>query len=201
MTEIPALILASGSEIRATLLRRAGLDIAVIPAPVDEDAVKSAFKADGEAPGDCAVALAELKAKRVSTKHPGALVIGADQILELDGIWFDKPQDRDEARDHLTALRGRTHRLITAAVVAQNGSRIWHTLDEARLTMRDFSDGFRETYLDRAGPAVLTSVGAYQAEGLGITLFEKIEGDFFTILGLPLLPLLGFLREHGVTGR
>ncbi|HEV2676862.1 MAG TPA: Maf family nucleotide pyrophosphatase [Aliidongia sp.] len=191
------IILASASKIRLSLLQQAGLSVEVQVPAVDEQEMKASFQAERAPVEACAEALAELKAVRVSQRHPGALVIGADQMLDLNGIWFDKPADLDHARAHLQALRGQTHRLVTAAVVALNGSRIWHTIDTARLTMRPFSDAFLAGYLERQGPVVLSSVGAYQLEGLGAQLFNRIEGDFFTILGLPLLPLLGFLRGHG----
>jgi septum formation protein len=191
-----AVILASGSKTRLALLEQAGLIVDADPAAVDEQEMKAAFQAERAPAEACAEALAELKALRVSRRHPGALVIGADQMLDLNGAWFDKPADLDHARAHLTTLRGQTHRLVTAAVVAHNGARLWHTVDTARLTMRTFSDAFLDEYLRRQGPAVLTSVGAYQLEGMGAQLFARIEGDFFTILGLPLLPLLGFLRDQ-----
>ncbi len=191
------LILASASKIRRTLLEQAGLAVEAIAPSVDEQEMKAAFQAEKSPVEACAEALADLKAMRISQRHPGALVIGADQMLECNGVWFDKPADLDHARAHLQALRGKTHRLVTAAVVALNGSRVWGTVDTARLTMRPFSDPFLDRYLADAGPAVLSSVGAYQLEGLGAQLFARIEGDFFTILGLPLLPLLGFLRDHG----
>jgi septum formation protein len=192
-----AVILASGSKTRLALLQQAGLTVEAIAPSVDEQEMKAAFQAEKAPAEACAEALAELKAVRISQRHPGALVIGADQMLDCNGVWFDKPADQDHARAHLQALRGKTHRLVTAAVVARNGSRIWHTIDTANLTMRPFSDGFLDDYLRRSGPAVLSSVGAYHLEGLGAQLFSRIDGDFFTILGLPLLPLLGFLRDHG----
>jgi septum formation protein len=191
------IILASGSRTRLDLLTQAGLVVEAIAPSVDEQEMKASFRAERAPAEACAESLAELKAMRISQRHPDALVIGADQMLDLNGVWFDKPADLDHARAHLQALRGQTHRLVTAAVVALNGSRIWHTLDSARLTMRPFSDAFLDDYLAHLGPAVLSSVGAYHLEGLGAQLFSRIEGDFFTILGLPLLPLLGFLRDHG----
>ena len=191
------IILASGSKMRLALLQQAGLSVDTIVPSVDEQEMKASFQAEKAPAEACAEALAELKAMRVSARHPGVLVIGADQMLDCNGVWFDKPADQAHARAHLQALRGKTHRLVTAAVVALNGSRIWHTIDTATLTMRPFTDGFLDDYLDQVGPAVLSSVGAYHLEGRGAQLFSRIEGDFFTILGLPLLPLLGFLRDHG----
>jgi len=190
-------ILASGSQTRLTLLRQAGLTVEAIAPSVDEQEMKAAFQAERAPPEACAEALAELKAVRISQRNPGALVIGADQMLDCNGVWFDKPADTAHARAHLQALRGKTHRLVTAAVVALNGSRLWHTIDSAQLTMRPFSDGFLDAYLRQVGPGVLSSVGVYHLEGLGAQLFSRVEGDFFTILGLPLLPLLGFLRDRG----
>jgi septum formation protein len=199
MTE--TVILASGSQTRLTLLRHVGLSVEALAPSVDEQEMKAAFLAERAPAEACAEALAELKAVRISQRHPGALVIGADQMLDCNGVWFDKPADEAHARAHLQALRGKTHRLVTAAVVARNGRRIWHTIDTARLTMRPFGDAFLDDYLRRVGPAVLSSVGAYHLEGLGAQLFSRIEGDFFTILGLPLLPLLGFLRDQGALAK
>ena len=142
--------------------------------------------------------LAELKANKISMRAPGALVIGADQILECEGRWFDKPPDRTAAVAHLRALGGKTHALATAVCVVRDGVRIWHHREAPRLTMRPLDGVFIESYLDAAGPEVLETVGAYRLEDLGAQLFTKVSGDYFTILGLPLLPLLGFLREHGV---
>jgi len=192
------LILASASKSRAALLRAAGIAVEIVPAHADEEAVKNALKAEGATAAQCAETLAELKAVQVSQRHDNALVIGADQMLECEGVWFDKPADMAGARNHLVNLRGKTHVLPTAVCVALNGARIWHHVATPRLTVRAYSDAFMADYLKSAGPAVLSSVGAYQLEGLGAQLFSKIEGDFFTILGLPLLPLLAFLREHEV---
>ncbi|PWC32257.1 Maf family protein [Azospirillum sp. TSO35-2] len=195
---VPSLVLASGSRTRAEMLERAGLTATLDKPLVDEEEVKLAGRAEGVSAEAVAETLAELKAQRVTRRHPGALVIGADQMLECDGVWFDKPTDRAAARTQLLALRGKTHQLVSCAVVVRDGARMWHKVDRARLAMRDFSDAFLDDYLDRVGDDVLHSVGAYQLEGLGAQLFQRVEGDFFTILGLPLLPLLGFLRVHGV---
>jgi len=201
MSSSRPLILASASKSRATLLRAAGIDFQVLPAHTDEDSVKASLKAEGATAAQCAETLAELKAVQVSQRHHEALVIGADQMLECEGAWFDKPVDMAGARNHLINLRGRTHVLPTSVAVALNGSRIWHHGALPRLTMRAFSDAFIDDYLNAVGNAALTSVGAYQLEGRGAQLFTRIEGDFFTILGLQLLELLAFLREHGVVPR
>ena len=192
------IVLASGSATRAAMLRDAGVVVIADPPAVDEDEVKAALKADGAAAADVAETLAELKAMRVSRKHAGALVIGADQMLECGDVWFDKPPDVDHARAQLTALRGKTHTLVSSAVGVRDGARLWHHTDRARLSMRNFSGAFLDHYLARCGPEILGSVGAYRLEGLGAQLFHKVDGDFFTILGLPLLPLLEWLRAQGV---
>lgn len=193
-----SVVLASASKSRANLLTAAGLVFEVVPAHADEDAVKAALKTEGADARQCAETLAEIKAVQVSQRLPEALVIGADQMLECDGVWFDKPKDMNSARAHLTAMRGKAHTLPTAAAVVLGGSVIWHHSASPKLTMRDFSDAFIEHYLANTGERILSSVGAYQLEGWGVQLFERIDGDFATILGLPLLPLLGFLREHQV---
>ena len=195
MTE--ELILASASPTRAWLLRTAGVEVRVEPAAVDEEVVKQTFRARGRAAVECALALAEAKARRVAGRHDRAFVIGADQILVCDGLWFDKPSDLGAARAQLKALRGRTHELATAVCVVQNRTRIWHTVKQPHLTMREFSDLFLEDYLAVEEAAVLGTVGAYRLEGRGVQLFERVEGDHFAILGLPLLELLEFLRECG----
>ncbi|MGE4063918.1 MAG: Maf family protein [Rhodospirillaceae bacterium] len=194
------LILASASKSRANLMRAAGLSFEVVPAHVDEDSIKLAMKAEGASAADCAVALAEFKAGTISQRYPEALVIGADQMLECEGVWFDKPTDMAGARNHLVTLRGKTHTLSNSAAVALNGSPIWHHTSVARLTMRDFSDAFLDEYLGAVGPAATSSVGAYQLEGRGAQLFSKVDGDFFTILGLQVLDVLAFLREHRMVG-
>ena len=197
-TATPEVVLASASRARLELLRRAGLQIRAEPARVDEAEVKTSLRAERVDAAAAAETLAELKATKVSRRVPGALVIGGDQILECEGHWFDKPPDRARAAEHLRALGGKTHALVTAACVVRDGVRIWHHREAPRLTMRPLDEAFIETYLEAAGPEVLESVGAYRLEGLGAQLFTKVSGDYFTILGLPLLPLLGFLREHGV---
>jgi septum formation protein len=197
-----SLILASASAARASMLRHAGLDFTVVPARIDEAEIKRSLQADGAGVRDAAEALAELKARRATPpggeRDADSFVIGADQMLACEGRWYDKPADMAQARAQLLALRGKTHELVSAVVLARNGGTIWRHVDTARLTMRDFSDGFLDAYLAQAGDAVLQSVGGYQLEGLGVQLFSRIQGDFFTILGLPLLPLLDMLRNHQV---
>jgi len=197
----PTLILASASAARAELLRRAGVSFAVAPAAIDEAEIKAAFHAERLGAAECANALAEAKALRVARRHPDALVIGADQMLVCDGAWFDKPADRAAARAQLVALRGKRHELISAVCVVRGGERLWHFVDRSALVMRDFSDAFLDTYLDAAGADVLGSVGAYRLEAIGVQLFARIEGGYFAILGLPLLPLLDFLRGHGIVAK
>jgi septum formation protein len=178
------------------MLRAAGLEFETETPRLDEEALKAGLRAEGLGPREQADALAEAKALSVSSRR-SELVIGADQILASGQGAFDKPRDRAEAKAQLAALRGRTHTLFTAAVVARDGAPIWRCIDAPRLTMRAFSDVFLDAYLDRAGAEALESVGAYRLEGLGAQLFERVEGDFFSVLGLPLLPLLAFLRLHG----
>lgn len=190
------LVLASASPARASLLENAGFRVTRVPAAIDEAEVKAAFRREGADAATCAVALATAKAERVSRRHPGALVVGADQLLVCGDVWFDKPPDLDHARAQLKALRGRTHELVTAVVVFRDGHDLWHHVARPRLTMHSFSDTFLDEYLAAAGPDVLGSVGAYQLEKLGAHLFARVEGDYFSILGLPLLPLLDFLRAQ-----
>jgi septum formation protein len=189
------LVLASTSRIRAELLTRAGLVFDALRPEIDENALKASAKL--LAPADLARSLAASKAVSVANRRPEAMVIGADQVLNLEGKAFDKPGSRDEARAHLLHLRGRCHALETAVCCVRGGDTLWQHLGRARLTMRNFSEAFLDDYLERMGPEVMTSVGAYKLEGLGAQLFEAIDGDYFTILGLPLLPLLGFLRRQG----
>ena len=194
------LVLASGSAIRAQLLRQAGLAFSIKTAPVDEAEIKHSLKAEKVPVERVAEALAEAKASRVAARlaGPQTAVIGADQMLDVDGVWLDKPRDIDEARQHLCLLRGRSHRLISSVVLVLDGRRIWHHTAEAYLRMRPFSDTFLDQYMKDAAPVLLDSVGCYQLEGTGVQLFDRIDGDFFTILGLPLLPLLGQLRQLGL---
>lgn len=196
--DAPPVILASGSVFRARLLDSAGVGFTVVVPGVDEPAVRESLRAEGARAEDVAIALGELKAIAVSQDNPNALVVGSDQMLECNGVWFEKPVDRDHARASLTALSGREHRLVTSVVVARGGARIWHTVTTVTMRMRPLSEAFVDRYLDAMGDAATQSVGAYQLEGLGSQLFTAVEGDYFTVLGLPLLPLLGFLRTHGV---
>jgi septum formation protein len=189
-------ILASGSAIRRKVLEAAGLSFSVVRPPADEDAVKAELRGKGLAPRAQAQALAEAKALSVSRDH-GGLVLGADQMLALGDEVFDKPADRAAAQANLQKLRGKTHMLICAAVVTQGDEVLWRHVDTPALTMRAFSDAFLDSYLDAAGKDVLSSVGAYQLEGLGAQLFDRVEGDYFAVLGLPLLPLMAFLRTQG----
>jgi septum formation protein len=195
MTE--GLILASASPARARLLAMAGLDVEIVPAVVDEAGIKERFQAEGRNAAECALALAETKALETAGRQDGGFVIGADQLLVCEGLWFDKPCDLAAARAQLRALRGRAHELVTAVCVVKNRTRVWHTVSCPRLFMRQFSDVFLDNYLEAEGTAVLGSVGAYRLEGRGVQLFSQIEGDYFAILGLPLMELLGFLRDRG----
>lgn len=192
----PPLILASQSSARTTVLRGAGLRFEVRPAFVDEVATKVAARAEGASAADAAVLLATLKATRI--RDVDALVIGADQILVCEGTWFDKPATPAEARAHLQALRGRAHVLETAIVCHCGGQEVWRHIARPRLVMRAFSNAFLDAYLAAEGDAVLASVGAYRCEGIGAQLFDRVDGEHAAVLGLPLLPLLGFLRQHGV---
>lgn len=194
----PPLILASASPSRRQLLANAGLDFEIEPSGVDEDEVKRSLLGERAGPRDIATTLAEMKAVRVSARRLGALVIGADSTLACKGRLFDKPPTLAAARQQLIELGGQTHELHSAVVVAQNGARLWQAADRGLLTMRSLTDSFLDAYVARAGDAVCASVGAYQLEGLGAHLFSRIEGDYFTILGLPLLPLLAFLAQHGI---
>ncbi len=199
--ESPRLILASASASRRALLEQAGLRFEARAAHIDEAAVKRAGRAEGATADDTALLLADLKARRIARTAGDALVIGCDQLLVCDGAWFDKPSDVAGARRQLRTLRGQTHTLVTAVLCLRDGQRVWHHVARPKLTMRGFSDAFLEAYLAAEGEALTTTVGAYRLEGLGVHLFDAVEGGHAAILGLPLLPLLGFLRQHGVLAR
>ena len=190
------LVLASASPSRRKLMENAGLVFDAVAANVDERAVERDLPPD-LAPGDLALELALAKALEVSRRFPTALVIGCDQTMSLGQRVFHKPADRAEARSTLSALRGKEHRLNSGIVLVREGRELWRHLSTADLAMRDFSDAFLERYLERCGEKVMESVGCYQLEGIGIQLFDSISGDYFTILGLPLLPLLAKLRDLG----
>ena len=194
----PCLVLASASAARAGLLAAAGVAFAAAAAAIDEDGVKQSARADGLDADATALLLAELKAERVGRRFPDALVIGCDQLLVCEGRWFDKPDSRAVARQQLQQLRGRTHSLVTAVLCHRHGRRIWQHVARPSLAMRSFSDAFLDAYLDLEGDAILACVGGYRLEGPGIQLFDRVDGAHDAILGLPMLPLTGFLRQHGV---
>ena len=189
------LVLASKSEIRRALLADAGIPVDVSPADIDERGIEQC--ATTRDAGDIALVLARAKAQAIAARLPGRLVLGADQTLALGERRFSKPADRAAARDQLKALRGQTHELHTAVALARDGAIAFEHREAAGLTMRAFSDGFLESYLDAMGGAVTASVGGYQLEKAGVQLFERIDGDHFVILGLPLVALLGYLRRAG----
>jgi len=192
------IVLASASRTRRALLDAAGVRFHVEPAWIDEDEIKLSMTAEGGTAANIAETLAEHKARAVSRKFPGVLVLGADQVLDYDGGIMSKPVDRVAAFEQLRALRGADHSLVSCACIVLNGERIWHDLDVAHLRMRDFSDDFANVYLDAVGDIALEGPGAYRIEGLGAQLFARVTGSHFTILGLPLLPLLDYLRIRGV---
>lgn len=192
------LVLASRSPARTALLSAAGVSFVAVPSSVDERAVEAPLIEKGRSPGGVAAALADAKAIAVSKGESGAFVIGADQTLELDRGRWTKPGSMAEAREQLARLSGRTHELHSAVTIARDGAILWRHCDSARLTMRPLTATAIDAYLAEVGEAALASVGAYQIEGPGIRLFERIDGDYFTILGLPLLPLLMYLISEGV---
>ncbi len=193
------LILASQSAARRAMLAAAGVPHDAMAAGVDEDSVKTALVADGLNARSLADALAELKATKLSRRHPTDLVLGCDQTLSCDeGRLLDKPRSREDAADQLRSLRGTTHRLTSAAVICEGGVPVWRHIDVAKLTMRPFSDAFLAEYLDLEWPAIGGCVGGYRLEGLGVQLFARVEGSHFTVLGLPLLALLDYLRVRGM---
>lgn len=191
------LILGSASPFRKALMENAGLTFTVQRAVIDERSIESNLEAGRHPPEQVALILAEAKALEVSDRFPDALVLGSDQTLSLGDRVFHKPADRAGAQEHLKALSGKTHQLNSAVVLAQNAKVLWHHISTARLTMRDLSANFIERHLQRVGDTVLSSVGAYQLEGEGLQLFDHIDGDYFTIIGLPMLPMLKQLRTMG----
>ena len=195
MTE--TLILASGSEIRAQLLRNAGLEFTAVKPRVDEDAVKASLQSEQASPRDIADTLAELKAQRVASKHPDALVIGCDQVLAMNQTMFSKPETPQEALSQLQTLRGQKHQLLSAAVIYGDGKPQWRHVGVVRLQMRDASDEYLSGYVDRNWESIRHAVGAYKLEEEGVRLFSRIDGDYFNVLGLPLLELLSYLTLRG----
>lgn len=190
-------ILASASAIRSQMLRAAGVPHESIPARIDEDATKAALLSEGASPRDIADALAEMKARKLSMKNFGSLVLGCDQVLSFDKKLLSKPEDPEQARTQLAALRGQTHQLLSAAVLYQDGEPLWRHVGVARLTMRQFSDAYLDDYITRNWDSIRWSVGGYKIEEEGVRLFSNIIGDHFTIQGLPLLELLSYLTLRG----
>lgn len=194
----PVLTLASGSKIRSDMLSRARIDHQIEPARVDEAALRESLEAEGASPRDLADALAEMKARKVAGRGAAGLVLGCDQVLAFGDEVFSKPESRDEAAGQIRRLRGGRHQLLSAAVLYEDGEPVWRHVGTARLYMRDVSEAFLEDYLARNWPDVGESVGGYKLEAEGVQLFSRIEGDHFTILGLPLLPLIDYLVLKGV---
>lgn len=192
------IILASTSDIRAQLLRNAGVSFDIIKARIDEDSVKHAMQAEDAPPRDIADALAEMKARKVADKFPDAMVIGCDQVLALDKQILSKPTSPEDAKQQLQQMRGERHMLLSAAAIYHEGKPVWRHIGQVRLRMRDVSDAYLDGYISRNWDDIRHSVGAYQLEAEGVRLFHSIEGDYFNVLGLPLLPLLAFLTLRGV---
>ncbi len=196
-----AIILASSSETRRRLLRGAGIAYECAAADLDEGAMLQECESHGFSANEAAQTLAAAKAKKIAALNPDALVIGCDQILHCQDLWFSKPKDRASAEKDLRFLRGKQHFLASAVVVAKQDTVLWRHTETAAMHMRDFSDAFLQDYMEKMGDAVLLSVGCYQLEGIGAQLFDKIAGDYFSILGLPLVPLLGALRSLDAIGK
>jgi septum formation protein len=194
---LPRLVLASSSDTRAELLRSAGVLFDQVPARIDEIAIRASMEDDGATPRDVVDALAEFKARKGHDKVPDAVVMGSDQVLSFKGRIFGKPADRKAAARQLEELQGQTHFLLSGAVIYHNGSPVWRVIGQARMTMHALTLNEIDTYLDKAWPDVSSSVGAYHAEGYGARLFSRIDGDWFSVLGFPLLEVLSFLRLRG----
>lgn len=192
------LILASNSLTRRDMLQNAGVVVECVPARIDEMAVKAALLAQQAPARDIADALAEMKSRRIATKNPERLVLGADQVLVCNGVLFDKPTNIEQAKNQLLALRGQTHTLYSAAVIYDQAMPVWRFIGRADLTMREFSDAFLARYLDTLGDDLFTTVGGYKLESLGSQLFLSVKGDYFSVLGLPLLEVLAFLRGKDI---
>ena len=191
------LVLASQSKTRQTLLQNAGVEVIPMPARVDEEAMRDAMLADAASPRDIADALAEMKARKIAQKRPGDLVLGADQVLSFEGAILSKPGDKTDAIQQLRALRGKRHELLSAAVLYEDAAPVWRHVGVVRLTMRQISDGYIDRYVDRNWDSIRHSVGAYKLEEEGARLFAQVNGDYFTVLGLPLLELLSYLSLRG----
>ncbi len=192
------ILLASGSSVRATLLQNAGLAFSVSVPRVDEDAIKQSLIAEGASPRDIADALAEAKARKVSAKNPGSLVVGCDQVLDFEGQLLSKPVSKDDALSQLLRMRGKRHMLLAAAVVYEDGKPVWRHVGQVRLRMRLASDAYLADYVSRNWDSIQHAVGAYKLEEEGVRLFATIDGDYFNVLGMPLLELLNYLAVRGV---
>ncbi len=195
---MPDLVLASGSAIRQAMLAQVGLNVLVDPARIDEAAIRQSLEAEDAAPRDIADALAEFKARRVAERHPDVIVLGCDQVLAFEGVIYSKPETEDAAYAQLRALSGQRHMLLSAVVAYKAGEPIWRTVGVVRLHMRPLSEEFITAYVARNWPGLKDTVGGYKLEEEGAALFTRVDGDFFTVLGLPLLDVCGFLRSQGV---